>query len=605
MFVITTSWIGPFIIAIGILSRKYILKRFKKEGLIINIFYIIVLILLTVPFYKWQYKFTLTSLDTKSAIALVRKSLKFETLNKYTLDTLVWKPYDPKKKLYNIKASIMDQNNNMYYMYLQPKCEFFKGCKIGLDKMLIIEPDIKNIPLKSMNEAMFTHRDCSDKIARDILLEKDVKPFFKMLFKKWDSFKNSQATYRIDSLKLDDFKPTGIHVKNIKSKSSKLSNSCQANMNIKGDFSVIFNNHDLTKPILSSMFDSLTSKSGNLEIKTKIYYNIYSNHNNGSINLNALFVDMKKMRKAAKHILSKIKKNQNHIKNNTCKFKKDFPKDMVIYAGGAYGGHKSNVQIDQSGDQATRFDVIVNSPKKPVALLLSAYRPSIWSIKWTKGTKIEAIYVSGYYRQIVLGVPNSVPIKNSTYKNKNTCGYFYLSNKTLKKLNPLSQRIFAKSVKLAYIAKLDGKIYFGKSIGPNTKLYTSKDKVLSQYIDKSKPLAGQAGLRALARKGYLKAVTKADLNRWATFQEARYKKAHNKTDIPPTVNGSKKSFKPSFVLHGYRILKKITIPAGLYGANAATFFLEKGVPFPDGKLGHSTLYDFNTGKCYGVLCGHI
>lgn len=112
-------------------------------------------------------------------------------------------------------------------------------------------------------------------------------------------------------------------------------------------------------------------------------------------------------------------------------------------------------------------------------------------------------------------------------------------------------------------------------------------------------------MKDLAKKGYLKKVTKADLNQWASLQEKIYKKTHSETDIPPTVNESQKSFKPAFVLHGYRILKKITIPAGLYGGNAATFFLEKGVPFPDGKLGHSTLYDFNTGKCYGVLCGHI
>ena len=554
----------------------------------------------------WNYKFTLVSLDTKSAKELVIKSLEFKALNQYTLDTLMWKAYDQKKKLYNIKASIVDKSDNRYYIYLQPKCEFFKGCKIGMDKILVIEPSVKDIPIESMNEAMFIHRACGDKIIRDMLIKEKVEPFFKMLIEKWNSIKNSQATYKIDSLKLNDFKSTNIRIKNVENKSLKLSNSCQANMDIKGNFSVIFKNHDLTKPILSSMFDTVISEAGKLEIKTKIYYNIYSDHENGSINLNTIFVDMKKMKKSAKHILTKIKKDKNHTQNDNCKFKKEFPEDMIIYAGGAYGGHENNIQIDSSGHQATTFDVVVNSPKKPVVLLLAAYEPSIWNIKWTKDTTIEAIYTTGYYRQIVLGVPNSVPVKNSTYENKNQCGYFYLSNSTLKDLNPLSQKIFAKSVQLAYLAKKDGKIRLGEPIAPDTKLYTSKDKVLSQYLDKSKPLAGQAGLRDLARKGYLKAATQADLNRWATLQEARYKKAHNETDMPQVINGSlKKSFKPSFVLHGYRILKKMTIPSGLYGGDAATFFLEKGVPFPHGKLGHSTLYDFNTGKCYGILCGHI
>jgi hypothetical protein len=51
------------------------------------------------------------------------------------------------------------------------------------------------------------------------------------------------------------------------------------------------------------------------------------------------------------------------------------------------------------------------------------------------------------------------------------------------------------------------------------------------------------------------------------------------------------------------VLKAYTLPAGLYGANSATFFVPKGVPRPTGKLGHSTLYDFNTMSCAGVGCG--
>lgn len=382
--------------------------------------------------------------------------------------SVMWKPYNQKKKIYNIKANITDKNNTKYYMYLQPKCEFFKGCQVGLDNILIIEPSIKNIPIKSMTEEMFAHRDCNDKIARDMLLEKNVTPFFKALIKKWDSIKDSQATYRIDSLKLSDFKATTNHIKNTKTGAFKLSNSCQANIYIKGDFNIIFKNQDLTKPILSSMFETVTSSSGNLKIKTKIYYNLYSDHNNGSINLNSLLVDMKKMKKAAKEILTKIKKDKRYIQSYSNNFKKEFPKDMVVYAGGAYEGRESNVQIDSSGDQATIFEVIVNSPKKPVALILAAYKPSIWNIKWTKGTKIEAVYATGYHKQIVLGVPNSIPIKNNTHENRSKSGYFYLSDSTLKKLNPLSQRVFSKNVKLAYLAKKDGKIHFGKPIASNT-----------------------------------------------------------------------------------------------------------------------------------------
>ena len=101
------------------------------------------------------------------------------------------------------------------------------------------------------------------------------------------------------------------------------------------------------------------------------------------------------------------------IRNN-CKLEGiDFSDDMVVYAGGAYSGKKIKYQIDQSGHQATQFEVIVNSPNEPVALILGAYEPSIWNIAWTKGTYVEAVVVTGYHRQVVAGLSNDTPILNS------------------------------------------------------------------------------------------------------------------------------------------------------------------------------------------------
>ncbi len=606
MYEITTSWIGPLIIAIGIAARPYILKRLDKKGSLANVLYIVILILLIFPFYMRTYKFTLMSMNDKSAKELVLKTLDSKIFNGYKLESLKWKPYDEKKNLYNIKADIVDKKHNSYYMYLQPTCKFFKGCQMRLNKMMIINPDVKNIQLKDMDKRMFAQRDCSDVIVQDIVLGKNVKPFFKALFAKWNSLKNSKATYKIDKLSLKDFKHTKLMIKNIQDNQDKFSNSCKANLYIKGDFDINFKKQNITKGLLNSMFDKTTSHNGHYKIKTNIYYNIYTNKDIGAIKVNSIFVDLKKMKKAAKSIASKIKNNKKLAKHSKCSFEQSFPKNMAIYAAGRYGGKRTNIQIDESGHQATKFDIIVNSPKKPVALILASYEPSIWNIKWTKGTQIEAVYVSGYYRQIVLGIPNKTPLINSTYENKGQCGDFYISEKTARSINSISRRIFGRNVGLVFIAKRDGKVQLGEKLSPNTKLYDSRDRILSNYIDKTKPLAGQAGLRDLEAKGFLRVYTKKDLSKWANMQEKIYKKSHSNQSLPKVVNGNiKKSFTPSFVLNGYTILKELTIPKGLYGADAATFFLPKGVPFPKGNLGHSTLYDFNTGKCYGVLCGHI
>jgi hypothetical protein len=41
----------------------------------------------------------------------------------------------------------------------------------------------------------------------------------------------------------------------------------------------------------------------------------------------------------------------------------------------------------------------------------------------------------------------------------------------------------------------------------------------------------------------------------------------------------------------------MTLPAGLYGANAATFYVLKGVPSPAGDQGEARIYDLNKLKC--------
>ncbi|MCV4289686.1 hypothetical protein OH708_17345 [Pseudomonas capsici] len=95
----------------------------------------------------------------------------------------------------------------------------------------------------------------------------------------------------------------------------------------------------------------------------------------------------------------------------TCAFK-DFkaPDAMVVYAAGAYPGRELPFQIDQSGHQATQFDIAVNSPEQPVALILGAYEPTVWNIGWSQVTKIVAVNVSGYPRQGVAVLDAKVPV---------------------------------------------------------------------------------------------------------------------------------------------------------------------------------------------------
>jgi hypothetical protein len=275
------------------------------------------------------------------------------------------------------------------------------------------------------------------------------------------------------------------------------------------------------------------------------------------------------------------------------------PDPVRVYAAGAYAGRKLDFQIDQSGSQATQMDVAVNSPTIPVVLLLGAYDPTVWNIGWTTGTKVLAVHASGYHRQVVAGLPKGTPILTSTYEEKGPCGWFYVTESSLTGLNGISRRLFQHSVDQVFLAK-EGRVLVGEVLNPGSALVTSPDTPPESFFDKTAPLAGQAGLTDAVKKGLIRPATSQDIDAWVEALAA----AQSNRDVPPIAGiGKPKPARP-YAHHAYVVLKEFALPAGLYGAHSATFFVPKGVPPPVGNPGHSAIYDFNTMKCQGGICAH-
>lgn len=273
------------------------------------------------------------------------------------------------------------------------------------------------------------------------------------------------------------------------------------------------------------------------------------------------------------------------------------PANTLVYAAGAYSGRKLDVQIDQSGHQATQFDVLVNSPERPVALLLGAYEPSIWNIGWTEGTHIVAVLATGYHRQAVAGLPAETPLRISSYDNKGPCGYLYISDEKRGQLNPMAQRVFKRNVDLVYQIG-NGAMVLGQPLSADAVQLTSPDSPPSSFVDATMPKAGPAGLADAVTKGLMRPADEDDFAAWQALLERKSSQANR--GLPPLANPSERS---SFRVHNaYVLLKAQRLPAGLYGAHSASFFLPKGVPFPEGELGHSALYDFNSESCRGAVC---
>ncbi len=276
----------------------------------------------------------------------------------------------------------------------------------------------------------------------------------------------------------------------------------------------------------------------------------------------------------------------------------------LVYAAGGYRGRSLNVQIDQSGYKATQFDVAVNSPDKPVVLILGAYEPSIWNVSWTKRTRILAVLATGYHRQAVAGLPDGTPILVSTGDNDGSCGGTYIDNRLdnragrvpdpSRTLSPLSKKVFGKPEDKVYFADKNGRIVVGEAIPVGEHLATSQDTLPENFPDKRAALAGEDGLRDAVAKGFIRPATMKDREEWIKRRAGITPKYPSQ----PWHDGGV----PIVANHTYVILKPFKIPAG--GGFLAVFYLADGVPFPDGELGHSPLYDFNTMACHGVVCNH-
>ena len=220
-------------------------------------------------------------------------------------------------------------------------------------------------------------------------------------------------------------------------------------------------------------------------------------------------VTVRKPKVAARQ--SKVTARQPKVAASGCSFGNlKIPEGLRVYAAVGYGGRELQFQIDQSGQQATQFDVAVNSPGRPVALLLGAYEPTIWNISWTKGTRIVAVLVSGYHRQAVAGLGRRVPLLNSSYEDEGPCEHVYEGDNRNAALNPLSRSLFKKPVDLVFPGDKIGRIVVGDPLAVDTRLITSTWRTPKSFRDRNAPLAGQLGIDNAVAKGLLRPAAPAE-----------------------------------------------------------------------------------------------
>ena len=150
-----------------------------------------------------------------------------------------------------------------------------------------------------------------------------------------------------------------------------------------------------------------------------------------------------------------------------------YSNDAVVYGVGIEGGRNTGFAIDPSGREAMQFDLDINSKSSPVILMLTNSEPTIWNLRWTEKTQIEAIMVSGKYKQAVAGIKSNVPVIIQDDYQTNQCGGFNTSLENIDMLNQTSQKLFAKKVNKFFLGDATGVVNVGAPLSINDQILTS------------------------------------------------------------------------------------------------------------------------------------
>jgi len=259
------------------------------------------------------------------------------------------------------------------------------------------------------------------------------------------------------------------------------------------------------------------------------------------------------------------------------------PVDFTVCAVGTYRGNASvNVQLDDSGHAVTQADVVVNNPKAPVVLVLTAYDPVVWRVGRTTDTKIAGILVSGYHGQALIGVDKQTPHAVSSYEDKGAFPYFYASgaSRELIAMNDAVTQLVGREISRFYNKPTNGVFYVGEQPGNDDEIVRSDDLKIDGYVKPDRPLAGEPALDALVNEGKLRLATKADIDAWIEKANEKYKRFNPDLRVGTYMQ----------VGRTYVVVDKLTLPNGLFGAHSRSFIIPDDVPFPIGPRCHNTFY---------------
>ena len=265
---------------------------------------------------------------------------------------------------------------------------------------------------------------------------------------------------------------------------------------------------------------------------------------------------------------------------------------------GAYEGTEDPTLSIQGEDHPVgRISVQADPGGNPALLVLSAYDPVVWDFAGFPRNRLRGVLVYGYSSQAVANLPHDVPIRFATRsQGTGPCGSYvhaYEAGDDLEKLDSQVKSVLGVQMSRFYGAYRPQALNVdGGPTRPTAAPSIRKTSLVGALMQMTGLPSGETGLRALIDQGYIRPATQADVNAWNAAAASQYS-----TSRLVPYRSERLGVRDSFV-----VLRKTSLPRGMYGAHSRDFIIPSGVPLPQDPGSHNTYYLMASGTCTGSSC---
>lgn len=315
----------------------------------------------------------------------------------------------------------------------------------------------------------------------------------------------------------------------------------------------------------------------------------------------------------------KVKDTRSVPFKKTCSFshqKIPIPENVSVYAIGAKKGKPIDVSFGANRNSYV-FDLYVNSPKKPVVLILWAYEATLWKINLSEGTQLAGVIAGGYYTQIITGVSQNLPVFLTHYaghiRTVGPCRPHRFDSNDANAHNAVktyAEWVLERPVTNFHLVKNDekGEIHLGETVN-NKTVFTvmNEDANSAGMIYSSSQFYKAETLTQGINNGMIRKATEMEINSWnkqrsaidtEIYEETLKKLGQSKADEELRKQLVRENYGPPLLIiprEAYVVLNSgYTVPLGI----EEYFILPHGTKPATGGYGRSQLMDMNTMECY-------